>query len=246
MLKFKGYFDLMEAVHIIICIFAISFGFSIAFAHFSALIDYPLEFLVFFFISFVTVGSGFVLHEMGHKLVALHYGAPARFVMWFQGIALMLITSFFGFLFAAPGAVYIYSQRITPKQNAIISVVGPLVNVVIALFFLFLSSLYPTKIYLSFINALIQNPGFGISGGYIEVWRFGAAMNLILGMFNMIPAFPLDGSKVFSWNKIAWFVATAILLILSATIVGFSSVVGWAIMMVLALVFSKLAFGSVK
>lgn len=236
----------MEAVHIIVCIFAISFGFSIAFAHFSSLINYPVEFLVFFFISFVTVGSGFVLHEMGHKLVALHYGAPARFVMWFQGIALMLITSFFGFLFAAPGAVYIYSERITPKQNAIISIVGPLVNVVIAIFFLLLSSLYPTKIYLSFINSLIQNAGFGISGGSIEVWRFGAALNLILAMFNMIPAFPLDGSKVYRWNVFAWLGATLILLVLSATIVGFSSVVGWAIMMVLALIFSRLAFGSVK
>ncbi len=233
----------MEAIHIIICIVAISFGFSIAFAHPSSLISFPLEFLVFFFISFVTVGSGFVLHEMGHKLVALHYGAPARFVMWIQGIALMLITSFFGFLFAAPGAVYIYSEKITPKQNAIISIVGPLVNVVIAIFFLVLSNFFPTSIYLSFVNTLISNPGFGISSGAIEVWRFGAALNLVLAMFNMIPAFPLDGSKVFRWNKLAWFGSTALLLVFAASIVGFGSVFGWVIMMIIALIFSKLAFG---
>ena len=33
----------------------------------------------------VAVGAGFILHELAHKYVAIHYGAHAEFVMWKNG-----------------------------------------------------------------------------------------------------------------------------------------------------------------
>ncbi len=225
------YIEQDEAVQIIISVAAISFAFSLVFAGLGGMLDYPKEFMVFTILSLVTVGSGFILHEMAHKLVAIYYGARAAFRMWTQGLVFMLVTSAFGVLFAAPGAVYIYSSRITPRQNGIISVVGPMVNLVLVGFFMALAVLTPVVMYLSFIP------------GPLNVWAFGAKLNLILALFNMIPAFPLDGSKVFGWSKAMWGAGTLLLLWLGMGLLGPGLLVSWIVLLVLALVFSKLAFG---
>src|SRR3989338_10191438 len=125
------YIDEEEAKQILICVIAISLAFTILYAKPAAFLSYPKEFIFLAALCIVTVGSGFILHEMAHKIVAIYYGAHARFQMWTQGLVLMFITSFFGFLFAAPGAVYIYAQKISKKENGIISLVGPFVNVLI-------------------------------------------------------------------------------------------------------------------
>ncbi|MBI5226955.1 site-2 protease family protein [Candidatus Micrarchaeota archaeon] len=225
------YFDKQEIEHIIISVIAISLGFAIVFAGINGLLSSPKEFLVFMVLSLVTVGSGFILHEMAHKLVAIYYGASARFIMWTKGLLLMLITSVFGVLFAAPGAVYIYSNKITKAENGIISIVGPLTNLLLVGFFIALSKVFPVVFHLSFI------------GEPLNVWAFGAKINLILALFNMIPAFPLDGSKVFAWNKMVWIGTILILLGLGAVLISPFIIVSWGMLLVIALIFSKLAFG---
>ena len=66
---------------------------------------------IFFYlipVTLVSVGLGFVLHELSHKFVAVHYGFYAEYRKWVQGLILALVTAYFGFVFAAPGAVYIH------------------------------------------------------------------------------------------------------------------------------------------
>ena len=36
------------------------------------------------------------------------------------------------------------------------------------------------------------------------VFMIGFSINMWLGLFNLIPFGPLDGLKVFHWNKIVW------------------------------------------
>jgi Zn-dependent protease len=139
---------------------------------------------VFFFVSFVAVGSGFVLHELMHKFTAERYGYWAEFRMWVMGIVLALITSTLGFIFAAPGATYIQGYNVTERQNGIISLAGPLTNVVIAVVFL-----------------LVGLVGNGIVAA---IGAIGFPVNLFLALFNMLPVMPLDGAKVFRWNKLLW------------------------------------------
>ena len=96
----------------------------------------------------VGVGAGFILHELGHKFVSMKYGYWAEFKLWPQGLIFALITSFFGFVFAAPGAVYTYANHMTDEINGKISIAGPIVNIILALVFLGIATMvYPSALY---------------------------------------------------------------------------------------------------
>lgn len=180
-----------EAVHIIVSIVAISLSLSFA----QGGINVPASHFVFLMAIFtLTVGSGFVLHELAHKYFAVKYGCRARFTAWPAGLVLMLglaiVPQFFGFqlpMILAPGAVYIFAYRgqISAKQNGIISLAGPLTNVALCALFLlfyFLSPIEPLS----------------------AVFFIGAQVNIFLALFNLLPVFPLDGSKVIAWNWRVW------------------------------------------
>jgi Zn-dependent protease len=236
------YIESREAIEIMISVLAISFAFSLLFAGLDSLFSAPKEFIVFMILSMVTVGAGFIFHEMGHKIVAIYFGAYARFQMWVQGLVLMIITALWGFLFAAPGAVYIYAPKLTKQENGIISLSGPIVNFLIMLVFFSLSIVIPRNLYfsfdLSFLDAVFL-------GGPFEVWRFGAYINFILGMFNMLPVFPLDGSKIFGWSKLYWFVFLIIIFSVATGIglIDISFAFIWLIMLGIISIISTLLFG---
>ena len=141
-------------------------------------------------ISLIVVGTGFIFHELAHRQVAKHFGAHAEYRAWQIGLIFALASSFLGFIFAAPGAVYIYGN-INIKQNGIISVAGPLTNIVIALGFFILAA--------ANINSWTNSLG-----------HLGAQINLLLALFNMIPFRPLDGSKVFAWKPVVWGATVAV------------------------------------
>lgn len=229
-------------MEIMISVTAISFAFTLLFAGLDSLFSVPKEFIVFMILSIVTVGAGFVLHEMGHKMTAIYYGGYARFQMWIQGLVFMIITALWGFLFAAPGAVYIYAPHITKKENGIISLSGPIVNFMIMLVFFSMSIIIPKNLYFSFDLSFLRSL-FG--GGAFEVWRFGAYINFILCMFNMLPVFPLDGSKIFGWSKLAWLSFLLIMFLVGVSIglitIGFAVI--WLFLLVMMMVISTLLFG---
>ncbi|VVC02793.1 Uncharacterised protein [Candidatus Bilamarchaeum dharawalense] len=232
-----------EAIQIVISVLAITLAMAIVFAGLDGALAYPKEFVLFLLPILVTMGSGFILHEMAHKLVAIYYGARAQFQMWIQGLVFMLVMSVFGILFAAPGAVYIYAEKITKRENGIISLAGPTLNIFLLLIFIVLQKFAPITQYYSFLAPWGNDfQGFGILYGALSVWQFGAAMNLMLALFNMIPAFPLDGSKVMWWNKWIWGGFVLLLLILGAVLIQPGIVISWGIMLLLLLIISRIFF----
>ncbi len=159
----------------------------------------------------VGVGAGFILHELGHKFVSMKYGYWAEFKLWPQGLIFALITSFFGFVFAAPGAVYTYANYMTDEINGKISIAGPIVNIILALVFLGIATMvYPSALY-SEGSALI-----------FVICAVGYSINSFLAVFNLLPIGNLDGSKVLTWNFGIWLVTIAI----AAILTGLSMTIG--------------------
>ncbi|RLF50039.1 MAG: hypothetical protein DRN20_00310 [Thermoplasmata archaeon] len=137
--------------------------------------------------SFLAVFTGFVFHELAHKFIAIKNGCWAEYRMFPQGLALALLLSIFGFIIAAPGAVYIsgvYSKRVNGK----IALAGPFMNFII--FVISFALLIPILHAKATVLAL-----------WIAHIIYGMAyFNIFLAIFNMIPIPPLDGSKVISWS----------------------------------------------
>jgi len=146
-------------------------------------------FYVIFIIAFFTAGIGFLFHELMHKYIAQGYGLFAEFKAYYKTLWFAIFVSFFGFIIAAPGAVYI-KGLITKEKNGKISVAGPATNLVLAVLFLAL--------------ILLINPGEGILKEFLG---FGLTINSLLAAFNMIPVIPFDGSKVIKWNKKVYWIA---------------------------------------
>lgn len=160
-------------------------------------------FLLFLPIAFVTVGLGFVLHELGHKFVAQKYGFYAEFRRSDKGLMLGIVTALMGFLFFAPGAVMIASPTgyITDEQNGKISIAGPIVNIILALIFLGIQISIQPLVSLSNIDIMV----------YIYfISQVGFSINSFLALFNLLPIPPLDGSKVIGWNLPIWLICIVI------------------------------------
>ena len=109
-----------------------------------------------------------------------------------------ILMSFFGFIFAAPGAVVIKTYYLTKERNGKISAAGPIVNIALAIIFLILILLFP----IGLIN---------------EISKIGLLINAWIGLFNMIPFGNIDGQKILAWSKpvyISLIIAALILLII--------------------------------
>lgn len=166
--------------------FVLSLAFAILFAGF----EFSLNLLVSFCLAAVTVGTGFLLHELAHKYLAEKYGCVAVYKANPLMLGITLISSLFGFIFAAPGGVYILGI-LSRKRNGLVSLAGPMTNIILALVFLATSLLVTSKVMVS-----LSSIGF-----FINAW---------LGAFNMIPFGPFDGRKVWEWNKAIYVTFTII------------------------------------
>lgn len=116
------------------------------------------------------------LHELGHSLVARRYG-----------IAIKDIT-----LFIFGGVANMEGEPERPRDEFYMAIAGPITSGILALLFLGIhaaaGSIFET------VPALL------------EVLGYLAWLNAIIAVFNMVPAFPLDGGRVlrailWDWRK---------------------------------------------
>ncbi len=189
-----------EMQHLLIAWIAISIAFAFVLSGSARHNPFSAIVVRYFVVSLFTVGIGFLLHELAHKVVAQRYGLWAEFrmspklLMFAVGVAYLA-----GWIFAAPGAVYISGSYITQEQNGRIAAAGPLMNILLAAIFMMI------EMQGGFIE------GLGTYGG-LAVY-LGVRINLWLAGFNMLPFSVLDGKKVFSWSVPA-FVGIYLLIIL--------------------------------
>jgi Zn-dependent protease len=129
-------------------------------------------------ISAFTVGIGFLLHELSHKFLAQKYGCFAEFHSFDKMLYFALFISFFGFIFAAPGAVFIKGY-VGIARNGKISAAGIIANLCLALLFLAIWIFTP----------------------FTTIAYYGFYINSWLALFNLIPIGNFDGVKVLQYSK---------------------------------------------
>jgi len=130
--------------------------------------------------------TGFVLHEMAHKIVAQRSGYWAEFRYSIIGLAISVFTAIFGFLFAAPGATVV-SGMTDARQWGRTALAGPTLNLV------FGGTFYAAALATFHAGA----PAF--------TWLLLLAfVNCWFATFNLIPVGVLDGAKVMHWSKGVW------------------------------------------
>ena len=171
-----------ELVDIIKAWFAISFAFAVLLGG----SIFSFTFIIAFMIASLTVGLGFIAHEMSHKVVAQHYGCNAEFRAWDSMLILAVVMSFFGFIIAAPGAVFI-SGPVGKRRNGMISAAGAIANLIVASLFLMFGFIFSGRLVMS-------------------IAKYGFMINTWLALFNMIPFAMFDGKKILQWNKVVYFI----------------------------------------
>ncbi len=121
-----------------------------------------------------------VLHELGHALAARRYGIATR------NITLLPIG----------GVANLVRMPENPKQELVVALAGPAVNVLIA------AIIIPAVLFLDG-TAAFTGAADGVGGrGAVTLHRTHflaslGAVNIFLVLFNMIPALPMDGGRVF-------------------------------------------------
>jgi len=114
-----------------------------------------------------------LLHEFGHSLVAQRLGIEIR------GITLLPIG----------GISNMESLPEKPADEVKITIAGPLVNVVLALIFFGVALLFGA-------GRLAPSDLFtGVGSASQFLFDLGY-LNVVLGVFNLLPAFPMDGGRI--------------------------------------------------
>lgn len=119
-----------------------------------------------------------LLHELSHALVARAQGTPVR------GITLFMLG----------GIAEIEREPATPGREFVMAVVGPLTSIGIGVICMLVGS---ATLHLS-AGGFTEHPGEALRAlgpvSTLLVWL--GPLNLVLGIFNLVPGFPLDGGRV--------------------------------------------------
>ncbi|HUI38210.1 MAG TPA: hypothetical protein VLY85_01105 [Thermoplasmata archaeon] len=139
--------------------------------------------------------TGFVAHEMAHKISAQRHGFWAEFRMSPFGLMLSVFSALIvGVIFAAPGATMIGGMG-DRREWGRTSLAGPTVNLLEGL---------------AFAGVGFLGSALGWSVDIVVSLLLLAFFNAWFAAFNLLPFGPLDGRKVLRWSAPIWAVAFAL------------------------------------
>ncbi len=130
--------------------------------------------------------TGFLAHEMAHKVVAQRRGYWAEFQWSPVGLLFSVFTAAFGFLFAAPGATRVGGMS-DPREWGRTALAGPVINLVFGGMF--------------YATAVVAWSAGASAFRWLLLLAF---INSWFAVFNLIPFGVLDGAKVARWSWGIW------------------------------------------
>jgi Zn-dependent protease/CBS domain-containing protein len=119
-----------------------------------------------------------LLHELGHSYVALRYRIPIKQIT----------------LFIFGGMAHMGKEPPSPRAEFLIAIAGPIVSLILGAGCLGGATA---------LDSLFARSGFQ---GLVVLGGLLGMVNVQLGLFNLIPGFPLDGGRIlraglWAWNK---------------------------------------------
>lgn len=117
-----------------------------------------------------------LLHELGHSYVALHYRIPIEQIT----------------LFIFGGVAHMRKEAPTPRAEFLIAVAGPAVSFALG------AACFGFAVLAESIQSQQPLQGLIMLSGLLGM------VNVQLGLFNLIPGFPLDGGRVLRAGLWAW------------------------------------------
>lgn len=112
------------------------------------------------------------LHELGHSFAAMHYNVPVERIV----------------LSPIGGIAQLRRMPEDPKQEFVVAIAGPAVNFVIAI----IMGAFALVLGINIANPFLILGSFSLTALFSYVF----VSNIFLALFNLIPAFPMDGGRV--------------------------------------------------
>jgi Zn-dependent protease len=168
------------------------------------LLSDPLEFFKLLACILPVMLLSLTLHEWGHAFAAHKCGDdtarnlgrmtlnPLKHIDVFGFLALMIV----GFGWAKPVPVNPRNYRNYKKGEAIVSLAGVTMNLLLAIVF----SIAFVPLYRLYIESVIYGSGqypWLENGLLIQIIEYGVSLNIVLMLFNLLPVYPLDGYHIF-------------------------------------------------
>jgi len=142
---------------------------------------YTSQYWIMGIIGAIVLFVSILLHELSHSLLSIRYGIQVNQII----------------LFIFGGISDIKDETKEFKKEFKIALVGPLTSYALSGLFWILF------IIISFLNDNQQNIGNSLSA--VEgILLYSSMVNLIIGSFNLIPAFPLDGGRMLRAGLTKW------------------------------------------
>ncbi len=142
---------------------------------------YTSQYWIMGIIGAIVLFVSILLHELSHSLLSIRYGIQVNQII----------------LFIFGGISDIKDETKEFKKEFKIALVGPLTSYALSGLFWILFIL------VSFLNHNQQNIGNSLSA--VEgILLYSSMVNLIIGSFNLIPAFPLDGGRMLRAGLTKW------------------------------------------
>jgi Zn-dependent protease len=138
--------------------------------------DDALEGAVFGIVATLLLFAAVLLHELAHSFQAMRYGVQVRDIT----------------LYPIGGVARMNDIPEKPSQELGIAIVGPLTNLALAALLWGVGALLDWRAVIS-MQALYDSLGDTSRSGMLAYLTMA---NLALGLFNLIPAFPMDGGRV--------------------------------------------------